>query len=586
MSSAVAKRRRKANKAEAVPVIPQITAVPALPNAEPLAARQSSPALMAQPFEISDRAWLVASVGILLLAAALRLYALELKPMHHDEGVNGFFLTTLVRQGIYKYDPANYHGPTLYYLALPLVKIFGLDTFSVRLLTVIAGLATIVLVLDLRRYIGKLATLFAAALIAVSPGAVFYSRYFIHESLFILFTLGIVCAALRFYETRRMVYLVLGTASAALLFATKETAFVSLIVLALAWAVAWWWPNREVASHKLVYSIFRFPIPEAKKRKAKERVREAQRNSVDLRSIIERLGGRDRLVMLSVYSLGLFIFINILFYSSFFTNWPGVKGAVESLQIWTKTGTSQFHEKPFGTYITWLLQEEMPILLLALAGAYLALFSERINRFAVFMGAWAFGIFAAYSLIPYKTPWLMLSFIVPMAVVGGYALENLRHHAWGNLKAPIPALLIASLAVVISGYQSFVLNYREYDNDQYPYVYAHTHRELNALVSEVEQLAQRAGTKDIGVSIASPENWPLPWYFRDYTRVGYVGTIADRYDSKDTPLVIGRESNQPNEDQTAKLQVALGSDYEKVGTYTLRPGVRLALFARHDLAKR
>jgi uncharacterized protein (TIGR03663 family) len=555
-------------------------------SVEYLEPQTSSALVVPRPFEVSKRTFLIVSMGIMLLAAVLRLYALELKPMHHDEGVNGFFLTSLVRQGVYKYDPSNYHGPTLYYLALPLVRVFGLDNFSVRLLTVIAGLATILLMLELRRYIGTLATLFGAALIAVSPGAVFYSRYFIHESLFILFTLGIVCAALRFYESRRPVFLVFGVASAALLFATKETAFVSLIVLALAWVVAWLWTNRDVTFYRLLYSIFRFPISEVKKRKAKERVREAKLDSVDLQSIIARLGGRDRVVMLSLYAVGLFVFINILFYSSFFTNWPGVKGAFESLQIWTKTGTSQFHEKPFGTYITWLLQEEMPIFLLALGGAYLALFSVKINRFAVFIGAWAFGIFVAYSLIPYKTPWLMLSFIVPMAVVGGYALESLTRHTWGQLKAPIPALLIAGLAIAISGYQSLVLNFREYDNDQYPYVYAHTNRELSALVSEVERIAQRAGTKEIGVSIASPDNWPLPWYFRDYPRVGYLGTVLEHYDSKETPLVIGKESNEANQDQTAKLQAALGSDYEKLGSYTLRPGVRLALFARHDLAQR
>ena len=42
--------------------------------------------------------------------------------MHHDEGVNGFFLTNLVRNAEYKYDPSNYHGPTLYYLTLPFVR--------------------------------------------------------------------------------------------------------------------------------------------------------------------------------------------------------------------------------------------------------------------------------------------------------------------------------------------------------------------------------------------------------------------------------------------------------------------------------
>src|SRR4051812_37155387 len=76
--------------------------------------------------EISPLMWRLASIVILAGSAFIRLYELGLKPMHHDEGVNGFFLTTLFRQGIYHYDPNNYHGPTLYYFALVVTKINGL----------------------------------------------------------------------------------------------------------------------------------------------------------------------------------------------------------------------------------------------------------------------------------------------------------------------------------------------------------------------------------------------------------------------------------------------------------------------------
>ena len=66
---------------------------------------------------VSERDWRVASALIFLLAAFLRFYHLNLVPLHHDEGVNGNFLVRLVRDGFYHYDPANYHGPTLYYFA-------------------------------------------------------------------------------------------------------------------------------------------------------------------------------------------------------------------------------------------------------------------------------------------------------------------------------------------------------------------------------------------------------------------------------------------------------------------------------------
>ena len=48
----------------------------------------------------------------------LRFYNLPLKPLHSDEAVNGLFLTRLVvPPHQYRYDPANYHGPTLFYAA-------------------------------------------------------------------------------------------------------------------------------------------------------------------------------------------------------------------------------------------------------------------------------------------------------------------------------------------------------------------------------------------------------------------------------------------------------------------------------------
>src|SRR5690606_23060128 len=79
-----------------------------------------------------DILWLCLSALVTLAAFVFRCYDVTLKPLHHDEGVNGFFLTTLYRTGVYKYDPANYHGPTLYYISLFFSKLFGLNTFAVR----------------------------------------------------------------------------------------------------------------------------------------------------------------------------------------------------------------------------------------------------------------------------------------------------------------------------------------------------------------------------------------------------------------------------------------------------------------------
>lgn len=539
-----------------------------------------------EPFVISERVWLIAAAAILLVAACLRLYALELKPFHHDEGVNGFFLTNLVRNGVYRYDPSNYHGPTLYYFALVpanlLEKVFktGMTTFSVRLIPALFGLATVWLALCLRRYIGTFGTLVAAALIAVSPGAVYQSRYFIHEMIFVFFTFGIVVALIRFYETREALYAMLAFASAALLFATKETAFISVGVLGLAALVGWVLVkdarrvaarnNARLASKKARGKIASAAAPEV--------------GPTTIREHIERLGGGRRLAILSLAGSALFLFLCVLFYSSFFKYREGVAGAIESLKIWTKTGTSDFHSKPFETYLIWLWQMEAPILMLALCGACCAVFERRKKFFPIFVSAWAFGMLAAYSLVPYKTPWLSLSFVVPLAIAGGYGMQVLMRwtssrwvRAEMKLMRHAPALALAALAVGIGLTQAIILNFYQYDNDQYIYVYSHTKRDLLRLVNIAERAAYEAGTgKATPIAIVTPESdyWPLPWYLRDYKSIGYQTQIGDLKE----PIIIARR------DLEEKLKTAAGNSYQRIGdVYPLRPGVDLVLYVRSDI---
>src|SRR5262249_15165455 len=170
---------------------------------DPAESPSLEPDLMASPaVEASGESdlWRYGSWTILVVAAVLRISWLTLKPFHHDEGVNGFFLTGLFRDGVYKYDPANYHGPSLYYFALLSSYVFGLDDFAVRFVTVVFGVLTVALVFSLRRYLGTIGTLAAAALVAVSPGLTFFSRYFIHEILLVFFTFALVVCILKYLE--------------------------------------------------------------------------------------------------------------------------------------------------------------------------------------------------------------------------------------------------------------------------------------------------------------------------------------------------------------------------------------------------
>ena len=526
--------------------------------------------------DIDARVWRWGSAAVLFVAALLRGFDLELKPLHHDEGVNGFFLTRLLREGVYNYDPQNYHGPTLYYITLPFVYLSGLNTVAIRLVPALFGIATVWLALCLRRHIGTVGALAAAALVAVSPGAVYQSRYFIHESLFVFFTLGIVVAVLWFHRTTRPTFLLLAAASAALLFATKETAFISAGVLALATLVAWGDARLTRGATETLADEGRT----AKSNRKKDSRRRAD-EATARRGAFARFGGAAHLATLLLVAVALFVIIYVLFYSSFFTYSKGLSGSLQTFKIWAKTGSTD-HAKPVYEYVKWLMQEESPVLLLATGGALLALLGRGKNRFAVFAGAWGFGMLAAYSLISYKTPWLMLNFIVPLAISGGYAINAL--YVWGKRFGigTSTALSVVVVALAIGAFQTVSLNFNYYDDDRYPYVYAHTRREFLDLISDVERLATRAGTgKTTPISVASPDYWPMPWYLREYQRVGFpgrVGTLSD-------PIIIVNESQLPQVE--AELRTPSGSNHQRTARlYELRPGVRLALVVRRDLAGR
>ncbi len=526
---------------------------------------RNEPEVAAQP-DIPENAWRIGVIVIFVIAAVLRLYDLNLVPLHHDEGVNGNFLVRLVREGAYNYDPANYHGPTLYYFAAVIPWItkvlfgnaardnYGLTTFTIRLVPVLFGLGTIGLIFLLRKRLGTLTTLAAGLMLAISPGAVYLSRYFIHETLFVFFTLGIVVAAVRFYDERNPAYLMPAFASAALLFATKETAFISVGVLAIALVMTW-------AYMRLVRG-------------------NAKRNTTSLQAVVAEMGGTTNVVMSLGFAILVFLALYLLFYSSFFTNYKGISDSLETFEIWKKTGT-QAHVHPPEMYIKWLTWQESPLLFLGAIGAAIAVLRPK-NSSAIFCGLWSFGLIAAYSMIGYKTPWIVLNFIVPLALIAGFAIQSIyemfSHVIGATLVGWLLVGMISLLVVGVAGYQSIDLNFRNYDNDDqyYVYVYAHTRRSMLNLVNDVERIAKQSSGNATGITIVSPDYWPLPWYFRNFTRVGYYGRMAPSSEQ-----IIIANANQKDE-----MDTNFGQVYQQVpgpqpgGTFELRPGVNLILYQR------
>jgi len=491
----------------------------------------------------------IANATVLVIGASLRLSQLSLRPLHHDEGVNGFFLLVLFREGIYRYNATNYHGPTLYYIALISSSINNLlfhsegpSVWSIRMVPAVFGLGIVCLACVLRSRLGNLGTTVSAALLAFSPGMVYFSRDFIHEMLLIFFTLWLVVCLTRFYDTQDDKQLLLASIALALMLATKETAVISLAAIMTSAGLA----------------IILAP------------------QSANL--MLSRLRGWSRLVLLFLGSAGLFLMCTVLFFSSFFGNFSqGIHEALATYSYWFHTGMTQ-HKAPWYTYLNWLFREEPVILFSATCGTVIAFFHRR-NRFALFAGLWSFTLLFAYSALPYKTPWILVNAVVPMSLSAGYAAEQLWNatfiasgNRWRRL---VPLSLIAG-ALLFTLVQSVQLNFYHYDDDRYVYPYVQTQRGFLDLVQQVEHIAALEGTGHYtAILITAPEYWPLPWYLRDYKNTGYFG----RPISTNASIVIASARQIP------ELAPLLANRYRLIGEHPLRPGVQLILYAANETGK-
>ncbi len=106
---------------------------------------------------------------ILILAVFFRLWTLDVKPPHFDEGINGWFVDQLINNGYYRYDPNNYHGPLYFYILWFFKFLMGRSIWALRVPPVLFSIATIWLIFKYDKFFSKRVCLWAAALFALSP---------------------------------------------------------------------------------------------------------------------------------------------------------------------------------------------------------------------------------------------------------------------------------------------------------------------------------------------------------------------------------------------------------------------------------
>lgn len=481
---------------------------------------------------------LIPVAAVALAAGILRLPELDRRPMHADEAVQADKFGTLVETGRCAYDPKGYHGTALAYLTLaPAMarrqwNYLALDETTLRLTPAVASLLLALTPFLLAGALDRTALWLAAALIAVSPAFVYYGRYYVPETLLVLFNALAIAAGWRFVRTRAWPWAAAAGVALGLMYATKETALIAFAGLAIA------------CGSRL------------------------------------RAAGYRALLIGAAAAAG----SACLLLSSFFLNPAGPLDSLRSLFV-TYLGQAfqdPLHRHGWGFYFG-VLAYEWPVLVLCAAGVWRA-WVER-EPFLRFACVYTLVMAAVYCALPYKTPWCALNFWFPLLLVAGAGASWL-------VRAPEVALRVANAVVLTVGFanlswQAWSRSVADATGPDNPYAYAHTTPDVFLVRDRIGQLARaHADGERMAIQVFSTQNlWPLPWYLRRYPNVRWWRAVPEK--DPIAPVVLLTPDFEPALSRRLYELPPPGQRELYMNIFEraleLRPGVELRGFAKKSL---
>lgn len=479
--------------------------------------------------------------------------------MHADEAVQAARFRELWQHGRYVYNPDEYHGPTLAYVTLPIVLLSGAEDFAettattYRLVPVLFGIGLVVLFFLFARTLGTLAATMAALFAATSPAMVFYSRYYIHETLLAFFTLAAIACGWRFFATRRILWCLLAGAAVGLMQATKETSAIAYLAAAIA-SFAIWLDLRRRSAPNLPDKPWSWPHVAA--------------------------------------GISVAVLVAITLLSSFFTNVRGPLDAVLTYLPWlSRAAGDSPHIYPWSFYprrLIWWHIDRGPVwsegFVIALAACGAVWGSKKKNdreaEYQTVLVRWlvcyTLAITLFYCVIPYKTPWCMLQFLTPMILLAGIGAAALLQWPSSTCMRLIVAALLAAGTGHL-GWQAYRASFSLPADVKNPYVFAQTSPDIRRLTTRLRGVAltsEQQWATPVKIIWDDAYYWPLPWYLRRFEHVEPWRSLPS---DPAAPVIIAA----PRYD--AVLTEQLGDDYLMTGYYELRPQVLMQLWVEFDL---
>ena len=398
------------------------------------------------------------------MALALRLPGLAKRPMHGDEAVNAVKIGELIEGKGYRYDPHEYHGPTLNYFSLIPAWLGGADSFVelseavLRIVPVALGLALVLLVLPLREALGQGAVLLSAGLTALSPAMVFWSL--LHSRVDSRRVHGSADHQwLSLFQVEKAGWAVLAGVSLGLMHATKETFVI---------AVWRWWLGRNCF---VGFTPEKWAVA-----------------GINYAGQLVACRDHDRISRRCFD--GFFLVI--------FTHPQGIVDSITTYTTYVDRAETSVHVQPWYFYFQLLFFykfadgpffTEWIILLLALTGVGVAIRGNvpfGCPAFIRFLAVFTLSMAGVYALIPYKTPWCLLGFyhgMLLLAGIGGMWLLQL-----GAKAVRVTAIVILALGSLHLGQQSYAANFQYFSDSRNPHVYGHTSVDVPVIADRIKSM--------------------------------------------------------------------------------------------------
>jgi hypothetical protein len=280
-------------------------------------------------------------------------------------------------------------------------------------------------------------------------------------------------------------------------------------------------------------------------------------------------GGKDKAQKAQgQWRWGVLIFFLCFFVTSSFLyshGFSGTSGIWHSWATYWNYETTMGHEKPWYHYLELLFWpkksaghwwQESSLALVLMVGGIMAVryWRKGKNSFCFWAMFWwwsALGHMLAYSLISYKTPWLMVVPVLHMAMVAGFVIKDLEGR-WRGLNVRTLAW-IPLLIILILGFSQFQQSrmavFRLANDIRYPYAYVPSSKDALRLKQTIEGLSKMAKWNvDAPIAVVGREIWPIPWLLRG-EKVGYWKRSEDLDGAGpiDVVIALGDETEAINE---------------------------------------